>query len=193
MKNLLPALLICFLTGQPTKANDELPGLPADYAKNDKQQRTTGPEHERLKKRVGKWKITTKYAEMFGGQSEVGTSVMKLALNGKFLVYEGKSKVMGTDMTTMGMFGYDTLTKEYLVVNFNSLYTSMYPMTGKMRDDGVIEYTGIMKDAMSPKGRPYRAEEKVHNDDKFEVLVYDGTGQKEFHVMTMTYERIKAD
>ena len=64
-------------------------------------------------------------------------------------------------------------------------------MRGKRRDDGVIEYHGIMKDAMSVKGRPYRAEEKTISDDKYVIVVFDGTGDREFEVFTMTYERVK--
>ncbi len=173
--------------------NDEAAqGLPADYAKNDALQKETGDEHKQLASRVGNWKVTTKYAAAFGGMEEIGTCTMKLIMNGKFLMSEGQTPMMGTPITTLGIFGFDTLSKEYSVTNFNSMYTGTYPMTGKLRKDGIIEYHGIMKDAMSPAGRTYRAEEKYINENKFEVVVFDGTDDKEFHVMTMTYDRAKS-
>lgn len=182
----------CIVMGHCAGGGDETAtGLPADYEQNDRIQKTLGGEHQKLAKQVGDWKVTTKYSEAFGGLEETGTCTMKLVMDGKFILSEGETPMLGTPTKTMGMFGYDTLTKEYIAINFNSMYTSAYPMTGKLRDDGVIEYLGTMKDAMSPQGRIYRAEEKHLSDDKFEIVVYDGTGEKEFHVMTMTYTRVE--
>lgn len=182
------ALLTIGQTGMTDEPADT-PGIPPEYAKNDKLQQTTGPEHAEFLKRVGTWNVTMKFNEMFGGATDRTVVKARAVLGGKFLVEEGKGTQMGQRVTTMSVLGYDTLTKEYSIVNMNSAYTSMYPMTGKKRDDGVIEYKGVMKDAMSPEGRSYRAEEKTINDNKTVITVFDGEGDKEFVVFTMTYER----
>lgn len=166
-------------------------GLPADYAEKDKQQRAKSAPHEEMKKRVGKWKVTTKFAQMFGGQSEVGECTMRLILDGKFMVSEGTATYMGQECSTYGVYGYDSLAKEYTVYNLNSIYTLANEMKGKKRKDGVIEYKGIMKDAMTVEGRPYRAEERTVDDDRFEIKVFDSAGDDEFEVFTMIYERSK--
>lgn len=166
-------------------------GLPPDYEENDKKQRSKSAPHEEMKKRVGKWKVTTKFSAMFGGQAEAGECTMRLILDGKFMVSEGNATYMGQKCSTYGLYGYDSLANEYTVYNLNSIYTLAHEMRGKLRDDGVIEYKGIMKDAMTVEGRPYRAEERTVSDDRFEIKVFDGTGDKEFEVFTMIYERMK--
>lgn len=190
--NLSVCTLALLLTGQSAMADEPAAtaGLPPGYAENDKLQRTKGTQHEDFLKRVGTWKVTMKFNEMFGGSTDTSVVKIKTALDGKFLVEEGSGTQMGQPVKTMSILGYDTLTKEYSIVNLNSAYTSMYPMTGKKRDDGIIEYTGTMKDAMTVKGRQYRAEEKVVNDDKSVITVFDGDGKNEFVVFTMTYERV---
>lgn len=165
--------------------------LPADYAQKDAIQRAKSEPHEEMKRRVGKWNVSLRFAEKFGGGAETGECSMKLILDGKFVVSEGSLTMMGATSKTFGVYGYDSLTKEYTVYNLNSGYTAAYEMRGKKREDGVINYHGIMKDAASVEGRPYRAEEKTLSPDKFEIVIYDGTGKDEFHVMTMTYERAK--
>jgi len=182
-----------FLSGQFVVADEPAAsaGIPPEYAANDKLQKTTGAEHAAFLKRVGTWNVTMKFNEMFGGATDKTVVKIRTVLDGKFLVEEGSGTQMGQPVKTMSILGYDTLTKEYSIVNLNSAYTSMYPMTGKKRDDGIIEYTGIMKDAMSPDGRKYRAEEKIVSDDKSVITVFDGEGSKEFVVFTMTYERTK--
>lgn len=130
-----------------------------------------------------------KFNEMFGGTTDTSVVNIRAVLDGKFLVEEGSGTQMGQPVKTMSVLGYDMLTKEYSIVNLNSAYTSIYPMTGKKRDDGIVEYTGIMKDAMTPRGRTYRAEDKTVSDDKSMITVFDG--DREFVVFTMTYERGK--
>ena len=184
-------IVTLFVSGQLVMADEPtaIPGLPPRYAENDKLQRTTGPEHATFLKRVGTWNVTMKFNEMFGGATDKTVVKIRAVLDGKFLVEEGSGTQMGQPVKTMSILGYDTLTKEYSIVNLNSAYTSMYPMTGKKRDDGIVEYTGIMKDGMTPDGRSYRAEEKIVSDDKSVITVFDGDGSKEFVVFTMTYER----
>lgn len=183
------ATLLIVVQSEAAEEEGATPGMPAEYAQNDKLQRTTGPEHKAFLKRVGTWDVTMKFNEMFGGATDRTVVKARAILGGKFLLEEGEGTQMGQQVKTMAILGYDTLTKEYSIVNINNAYTSMYPMTGKKRDDGIIEYTGIMKDAMTPKGRSYRAEEKMISDDKTVITVFDGEGDKEFVVFTMTYDR----
>lgn len=163
--------------------------LPEGYEENDQRQRSKTTPHERFAANVGNWKVTTRHSEMFGGQVHTGECSMRLILDGKFLLAEGTSNMMGQDCTTYGLFGYDSLTEEFTAINLNSLYTSIYELRGKARADGVIEYTGIMKDAMTVDGRQYRVEERPEGPDKFEIVVFDGPPDGEFEVLTMTYER----
>jgi hypothetical protein len=181
------AVAFVFLAGERVQAQQ----LPKDYAKNDKLQRTKGEVHKAMAKRVGKWKITSQFAPKFGGAKEKGECTMRTVLDGKFIMYEGTATMMGKPHKILSLYGYDTLNKEYIVINLNSIYTAAYEMRGKKRKDGVVEFKGIMKDAFTPKGRPHRVEEKKQSDDKFEVLIYDGVGDKEFLVLTMTYQRMK--
>ncbi len=165
-------------------------GLPPDYEKNDALQRSKSKPHETMADRVGKWKVTTKHSEMFGGQSHVGQCSMRLVLGGKFLISEGTSNMMGQDCETFGVFSYDSLTEEYVAYNLNSIYTCACEVRGKLRSDGVIEYVGTMKDAMTPDGRQYRVEESEQNEDEFTIVVFDG-GEQEFEVLSMKFERVR--
>ena len=195
VRDILQVLMLALFLGSSVFAQDEAKpptaGLPEDFAEKDKLQRSKSAPHEEMKKRVGKWKVTTKFAAMFGGQSELGECTMRLILDGKFMVSEGTATYMGQKCSTYGVYGYDSLASEYTFYNLNSIYTLANEMRGKMRDDGIIEYKGIMKDAMTVDGRPYRAEEKGVNDDRFEIKVFDSAGDKEIEVFTMIYERIK--
>lgn len=188
------ALTVVTMTGIQQVMADEATApqeMPKDYMKNDKIQREKSPEHKNLAKMVGKWKVTNTMNKMFGGAVSTGTSTMRLILDGKFIISEGESTMMGQKSKTLGIYGYDSLAKEHFALNLNSGYTAAYPMYGKKKADGVIAYTGIMKDAMTPTGRKFRVEEKKHSDDKFEIIIYDGQGDKEFVVMTMMHERVK--
>lgn len=163
-------------------------GLPPDYEKNDALQRSKSDPHEAMAARVGKWKVTTEHAEMFGGQIHVGECTMRMILDGKFMISEGTSNMMGQDCETYGVYSYDSLTEEYVAYNLNSIYTCPCEVRGKMRGDGVIEYVGTMKDAMTPDGRQYRVEESEQSADQFTIDIFDG-GEQEFKVLSMKFER----
>ncbi|MFT7619396.1 MAG: hypothetical protein ACI97A_003047 [Planctomycetota bacterium] len=165
--------------------------LPKDFMKNDKLQKTRGEVHARYAKQVGKWKVTSKWNPMYSTTVDTAMVNMKLTLDGNFLISEGAGSQMGAPIKTFGIYGYDTLAKEYIAINLNNQYTASYEMRGKMRKDGVIEYKGMMVDAMTPAGRPYKVEEITHSEDKFEIAIYSGVGPQAVKLLTMMHERVK--
>lgn len=165
--------------------------MPKDFMKNDTLQKTKGEVHAKMAKQVGKWKVTSKYNPMISPKVETSIVNMKLTLDGKFLISEGEGGEADAQVKSLGIYGYDTLAKEYIAINLTSQYTACYEMRGKMRKDGVIEYKGTMIDAMTPKGRPYKVEEITRSEDKFDILIYSGVGPQAMHLLTMTHERVK--
>ncbi len=190
-ERLLPSisvvLLTCLFSGGAT---DLLAQGGSDRSEADKKQQSKSAPHELFAKRIGRWTMTTEMSPAFGASSVDTEVAMRVILDGKFLISKGKMMSIGETKDTFTIFGYDSLTGEYMMLPLNSAYTSSAPLIGKKRDDGIIEYKGTMKDAYSPEGREYRAEEENVSDDEFIIRVYDESGtEDEFLVFTLTFKK----
>jgi hypothetical protein len=97
--------------------------LVAAPAARAQQPAKPGPEHEVLKKHVGTWDLTMKFA----GAETKGTATYKMDLGGLWLASTFDGEVFGQKFSGRGMDTYDAARKKYVSVWFDSMST--YPMT----------------------------------------------------------------
>src|SRR3954466_13607359 len=69
-----------------------------------------GPEHEVLKKMVGDWDLTMKFA----GMESKGKVTYKMGLGGLWLVSDLESDLLGSKFYGHGMDTYDAGSKKYV-------------------------------------------------------------------------------
>jgi len=87
---------------------------------------TPGPEHEVLKKDLGKWEC--KLTDMTGATSE-GSEVGK-SLGGFWLLTDFEGKLFGQEFKGHGIYGYDSAKKKYVGTWCDSLGSAKMDMTG---------------------------------------------------------------
>ncbi|HSQ58535.1 MAG TPA: DUF1579 domain-containing protein [Gemmata sp.] len=90
-----------------------------------------GPEHEVLKKLVGTWEATMKFA----GMESKGTMTYKLDLGGLWLTSAFEGDFGGMKFSGRGMDSYDAAKKKYVGVWVDSMSTSPMLMEGTYDKD----------------------------------------------------------
>ena len=118
-----------------------------------------GPEHEKLMAWAGDWtvKLRMRMAPDAPWEESAGTSKWSKALGGRFIVQKLSSNMNmgGMEMQWDGLelFGFNNVTQEFEAWWFDSMSTTGLYTHGK-EVNGVIELRGLMKDPISPEGRP---------------------------------------
>ncbi len=173
---------------------DEKAPSPQEIQKRDLQQRSRGPEHATLAKRVGDWDLVYTFP-MYQGMQMRAEAKSRLILGGNFVETTILGSMMGQAIEALNLRGYDTLAEEHISISMDSMYTLATEMRGKAGEDGVVTMGGIMKDSMSPGGRPFRAEEQTISDDEYKVTVYDLSDQpdREFVAVILHFKRKVAE
>jgi Protein of unknown function (DUF1579) len=160
-----------------------------------------GEPHKGLASLVGTW--DQKVVCMMPGMPQTentGTAVYKSILGGRFVVEEmnGKmsmptadGKLETKDFSGFQVMGYDNTLKEYQALWCDSMGTGMFLSTGKADASGKsITYEGIMKDVMTPQGRPWKMVVNLEGPDKHVLDMYDAfDGKNLVKVMTVTETR----
>ena len=168
---------------QPPPAFDTqaIEQMMAEYAK-------LGPEHERFKQVVGKWKTETKSFCKDPQNPEVseGTAVFTLLMDGRFLVQRFHGVFDGKPFEGMGLCGFDRVKKKHTGIWIDNMGT------GIMHSEGTLdEASGTMTDIgemASPIG-PMRMKmvTKPIDNDKFlftmVVLLPDGSENKGMEIL----------
>jgi len=154
---------------------------------------TPGPEHERMKKMVGSWKVVTR--EFMGpGKPKVSEARAEntMILDGRFLRQEFHGVGDNADFEGLGISGFDRVREKYVDVWMDSKMTTISSLEGTWDPETkTLTSTGKMP---SPAGGAYdlRSVTTERNDDEifFEMYV-KGDKDKEKKVMEMTYTRIR--
>lgn len=152
-----------------------------------------GEEHAELMTQAGLWetRIRMRMAPDAPWEEYSGSSKIQKALGGRYLIekFEAEMGMMGT-MSGLLILGYSNLTEEYQSLWFDS--SSTYPSIakGKVREDGRTELHGMMKDLITPQGRPYRIVITPKSNDHYLMEMYDTIPPAgEVMVMTIDYHR----
>jgi hypothetical protein len=151
---------------------------------------TPGKEHAELMKGVGKWEnmIQMRMGPDMPWIDSKGTMEARSMLDGRYLVQESQMNLMGMAMKGVNIIGFDNSTSEYTSMWADSMSTWWVSSRGKLREDGVVELKGTMKDMAGE--RPFRMELKHVGPDQVDMVMYDTIPpQGEVEVMRMSSKR----
>lgn len=153
---------------------------------------TPGPQHKMLASTAGTYDLKIKSWHEPGGapMEDTGTATRKMILDGRVLVEDMSSKMMGMPFAGHGMHGFDNVTGKYWVLWMDSMSTGVMVSEGTCDEKGACTYTGSWNDAMTKA--PVKARMKVTPTGPgsvlFEMWGPDPKGT-EFKMMEMTYTK----
>lgn len=153
-----------------------------------------GAEHEKLAKKAGTWKTTTKWFGAPGEppQTSEGSSVYRMTHGGRYLVEEFAGSAGGMPFTGTGTTGFNNGTRKYEFAWVDSMGTQVMFCTGTIRPDGALEWSGEMWDPMQKKSCKQRGVERAIDADNFVSEMYNvGPDGKEFKSLEIVYKRSK--
>ena len=185
------ALFATMALAQEGKAPEMTPEQKAEmeaYAKAG----TPGTPHQKLAATAGTYDMKVKSWHEPGGPAmeETGTATRKMILDGRVLVEEVSSKMMGQPFSGHGMRGYDNVTGKYWSIWLDSMSTGMMASEGTCDDKGTCTFTGSWNDAVSKK--PVTARMTCRwtnpNTEVFEMYA-PGRDGKEMKMMEITYTK----
>jgi hypothetical protein len=157
------------------------------------------PEHvEMAKNMVGDWNTQSSFWMDPKGQPQVSTGKAKFEpimgarfisqeYTGKFSMPGADGKMVDRDFKGHGLYGFNTVSKEYENIWIDSTATGIMLSTGKKYANGDIVFTGQYDDPMS--GQKKTAKSVMHHEsrDKMVFTMYDkasdGTEVKSLEVV----------
>jgi len=151
-----------------------------------------GPEHEKLKKMVGDWKVAMSFQMSPEAVMEsAGTASFKSIMNGFFVEQTFDAEMMGRPFEGRGLYGYDTVNKQYVVVWCDGWTPYMYVSKGQ-EEGGVMTLTGEEPCHAKEGCAPYKHVTKWEGDNKMIFEIWStGEDGKLALSGTVTYTRGK--
>jgi hypothetical protein len=186
------ALLVTHAFAQDSKPQQQM--TPEQKAEMEAYMKagTPGAPHKALAATVGNYDLKIRNWHEPGGQpmEEKGTATRKMALEGRVLVEEVKSTMMGTPWTGHGMTGYDNVTGKYWSTWNDSMSTGLMVSQGTCDAKHACEYTGSWNDPIK-KGPVKARMTSRHTSPGVEVFEMYGPGKdgKEMKMMEITYTK----
>jgi Protein of unknown function (DUF1579) len=155
---------------------------------------TPGAAHKFLDQLAGKWDITMLMwmAPNTTPNEMKGTSETRWILDGRFLLEEGNSQMMGMPHRSMGLTGYDNFKKKYIISYMDNLGTAIYSAAGELDAAGkVMTLYGKMDEPMTgEKDKTVKYVMRIVSKDKYIFEAYDFVGKpNEFKAMEAIYTR----
>lgn len=153
---------------------------------------TPGPQHKAMAATVGTYDLKIKNWHEPGGapMEETGTATRKMILDGRVLVEEMSSKMMGVPFTGHGMHGFDNVTGKHWSLWMDSMSTGVMLSEGTCDDKGACTFTGSWNDAVTKA--PVKARMTVRptgpTTEVFEMYGPDPKGN-EMKMMEITYTK----
>jgi len=150
-----------------------------------------GPQHERLKESVGKWKAVVK---SWNGPGEPlvseGLSDNRLILGGRYLEQRFQSTMMGQPFEGYGLNGFDNATGRYWFIWVDNMGTGMMSGLGDMDEAGKTLTT--TSTSAGPDGKPTntRSVTRFLDDGTQVFTMYGMMGDQEMKMMEITYTRM---
>jgi hypothetical protein len=143
-----------------------------------------GAPHQALAAQAGSYDLKIK------SWHEPGGATRKMALDGRVLVEDVSSSMMGTPFTGHGMHGYDNVTGKYWATWNDSMSTGVMLSEGTCDAQGVCTFTGSWNDPVTKGKITARMVSRWTSPttEVFEMHV-PGKDGKEFKMMEITYTK----
>lgn len=156
-----------------------------------------GAQHELLKRFVGDWNLKTKVWMMPGTppMESAGTSSIKSVLDGRFIVEDFKSMMMGMPYNGVGMQGFNNLSGQFEGTWTSTMDTHIFTMKGTLQPgkDGkmnVINCYGEMDEPMMGLvGRMINYRTTIIDKDHHTFEIFDLAAGPDYKVIEIEYTR----
>ena len=154
---------------------------------------TPGAPHKALASTEGSYDLKIKHWHQPGAPAmeETGSATRAMALDGRVLVEQFKSSMMGMPYTGHGMTGFDNVTGKYWSTWSDSMSTGLMVSEGTCDDQGqACTFIGTWNDAI--KKAPVKARMAIRRTSPTtEIFELYGPGKddKEFKMMEITYTK----
>ncbi len=152
-----------------------------------------GPEHAKLKMRVGNWQVAGAFYMAPGAppMQSKGTANIRPMMGGRYFRENYTGEFMGLKFTGMGISGYDKGLKKFVSTWIDSMSTGVMSSEGTASGD-VISYVGeyfdpMRKQLVKTKSVLTLKSRKTHTITMYEFSE-DGSERK---VMELDYTRVK--
>jgi hypothetical protein len=153
---------------------------------------TPGEPHKALAATAGTYTIKTKSWSEPGAPAmeESGTATRTMALDGRVLVEDVQSTMMGAPFTGHGMTGYDNVTGKYWSTWNDSMSTGLMVSHGKCDAKQSCTFTGSWNDAVKKRQVTSRMTTRWTSPTT-EIFEMYGPGKdgKEMKMMEITYTK----
>jgi hypothetical protein len=144
-----------------------------------------GPEHDVLKKMVGDWDLTMKFA----GMESKGKVTYKMGLGGMWLVSDLESDLLGSKFYGHGMDTYDAASKKYVALWIDSMGSRPMTLEGTYDKDKKELTMAGEGPGMDGKATKYKSVSQMPDDDTIHFTMYMGDGKDP--AFTIVYKRKK--
>jgi hypothetical protein len=146
-----------------------------------------GPEHEFLKKFVGKWTANLKS----GAGDSMGTITYQLECGGLWLVSSFEGDFGGMKFQGRGLDGYDPQKKKYVSVWVDSMTPRPTIFEGGL-DDAKKTLT-MVGEGLGMDGQPvkFKSVTKLRDGDHMDFTMYMVNSDGESEMMSIEYVRVK--
>ena len=152
-----------------------------------------GPEHQRLAKMAGKWKLQVTSWMMPGAppMKSDATAEFTSIFGGRFLQQEVKGTMGDQTFEGRGIEGYDNVTKENFGTWVDNMGTGVMVLRGKCPVSAKkCTYKGMVPDAVAGKAVPITEVMTFTDDDHFTFEMHaPGPGGKTFKTLEIAYTR----
>ena len=153
---------------------------------------TPGDAHAELAKSVGEYTVQGTYYMGPGTDPAPmqATASIEMVLGGRYLTQVFKTDFMGMPFEGHMLMGYDNLTGEYWHLWVDNMSTGYAAAHGHKNADGSTDLSGMVRDALTPGGRPTRNVSSVNEDGSFTFSMYDTAPDgHEYLMMELVYTR----
>ena len=155
---------------------------------------TPGEHHRRLASMTGEWEFSGKcWMDPAGAPMEYnGTANFKMLMGGRYQQQELRGEILGMPMESMGILGYDNVTKEYAGAWASNMSTGLMSFKGAGEATGPIAFRG---DCVNPMGEKesFREEWTWKGADTIVAVMHMKSPKhpEEYRFMEQTYTRKK--
>jgi hypothetical protein len=153
---------------------------------------TPGAPHQALAASAGNYDLKLRSWQAAGAPAmeETGTATRSMTLDGRVLVEDVSSSMMGSPFTGHGMMGYDNVTGKYWSTWNDSMSTGLMVSEGTCDSQKNCTFTGHWNDPV--KKTPVKARMTTRwtspTTEVFEMYA-PGKDGKEFKMMEITYTK----
>ena len=153
---------------------------------------TPGAPHQWLSSTAGSYDLKIKSWHDAGGPAmeDTGTATRKMMLDGRVLIEDLSSSMMGTPFTGHGMMGYDNVSGKYWSTWTDTMSTGLMVSQGSCDPQKVCTFTGGWNDPI--KKTPVKARMTTRwTSPTTEVFEMYGPGKdgKEMKMIEITYTK----